>query len=89
MGSANPRLGNMILLGSSYLGLYGLPRRRVGRRRWGRLDPAGPHVGEELVGDLGQDVFGEPRHAQDVVPRPVDVVSERDELRERGGRKGR
>lgn len=72
---------------SSYLRLERLPRRRVGRRRRQRLDPAGPHVGQELVGDLGQDVFGEPGHAQDVVPCPVDVVSERDELR--GKRKRR
>lgn len=61
--------------------MEGLPRRRVGRGRRRRLDPAGPHVGEELVGDLGQDVFGEPGHAQDVVPRPVDVVPEWDKLR--------
>lgn len=65
---------------SSYLCLEGLSRRRVGRRGGRRLDPAGPHVGEELVGNLGQDVFGEAGHAQDVIPRPVDVVSEWDEL---------
>lgn len=69
---------------SSYLGLEGLPRRCVGRGRGRWLDPACPHVGEELVGDLGQDVLGEAGHAQDVVPRPVDVIPERDEL---GGEK--
>lgn len=66
---------------SSYLGLEGLPRWRVGRGRGRWLDPACLHVGEELVGDLGQDVLGEAGHAQDVVPRPVDVIPERDELR--------
>lgn len=71
----------MRFLSVSDLGLDGLRRRGVGRRRRRRFDAAGPHVGQELVRDLGQDVFGEPGHAQDVVPAPVDVISEGDKLR--------
>lgn len=55
-------------------------RQRRGRECWPRLDPSALHEGQQLVGDLGQDVFGQPGHAEDLVPRPVDVVSERDEL---------
>lgn len=80
----NSRLRNLTPPRSSYLGLEGLHWRCVGRWRWRRLDPAGPHVGEELVGDLSQDIFGEPGHAQDVVSRPVDVVPEWDKLRRKG-----
>lgn len=72
-------------MSSSYLRLEGLRRRCVGRGRGRWLDPACPHVGEELVRDLGQDVLGEAGHAQDVVPRPVDVIPERDKLG--GGKK--
>lgn len=49
-----------------------------------RLDPPALHERQQLVGDLGQDVFGQPGHAEDLVPRPVDVVSERDELKASG-----
>lgn len=68
---------------SLYLGLEGLARRRVGGRCWRRLYPAGPHVGQELLRDLGQDVFGETGHAQDVVPGSVDVVPKRNKLEEK------
>lgn len=54
--------------------------RAVGRRRRGWLDPSGPHVGQELLGDLGQDVLGQPGHAQDVVSTSVHVIPERHEL---------
>lgn len=62
-------------------------RQRRGGERRPRLDPSALHEGQQLVGDLGQDVFGQPGHAEDLVPRPVDVVSERDEL-EAGGQEG-
>ena len=48
------------------------------------FDPSALHVGDELVRDLRQHVFSEPRHAQHVVPRPVHVIAEGDELRGRG-----
>lgn len=57
-----------------------LSRGRVGRGCGLWFESPGPHVGQELVGDLGQDVLGQPGHAQDGVPRPVHVVSERDKL---------
>lgn len=69
-------------LAPSYLGLERLCRRCVGRGRRQRLDPSCPHVGEELVGDLGQDVLGKAGHAQDVVTCPVDVIPEWDKLGE-------
>lgn len=69
------------------LGLDGLSRWRVGRWRWRRLYPAGPHVGEELVRDLSQDVFSEPGHAQDVAPSSVNVVPEWNELRGKRNKK--
>lgn len=89
-GSAPPQT-NLGPSGSSDLRLQRLSRRRVGGRRGRRLDPAGPHVGEELVGDFSQDVLGESGHAQNVVPGPVDVVSERNKLGGQGwggGEKG-
>lgn len=70
-------------LAPSYLGLERLCRRCVGRGRRQRLDPSCPHVGEELVGDLGQDVLGKAGHAQDVVTRPVDIIPEWDKLGEK------
>ena len=69
---------------SSDLGLDGLSRGGVRRGRGQGLDAPGPHVGQELVGDLCQDIFSQPCHAQDVVPCPVNVVSEGDKLGEGG-----
>lgn len=77
---SEPLTLDAIFRSSLDLGLEGLAGRRVGRRRRRGFYPAGPHVGQELVGNLGQDVFGEPGHAQDVVPRSVDVVPEWDKL---------
>lgn len=57
----------------------------VGRWQGARFDPSGPHVGQELVGDLGEHLLRQASHAEDVVPSPVDVVSERNELRKEGG----
>ena len=54
---------------------------------WG-FDPAGSHVGQELVRDLCQNVLGQPGHAQDVVPRSVDVVAERHKLQNREENQG-
>lgn len=53
-----------------------------GVRRWqrARLDPSGPHVGQELVGDFGEHFLSQAGHAEDVVTPSVDVVSERDKL---------
>lgn len=59
--------------------LVQLRQRRGGERR-PRFDSSALHKGQQLVGDLGQDVLGQPGHAEDLVPRSVDVVSERDEL---------
>lgn len=42
-----------------------------------------PHVGQELLRDLGQHVLGQPCHAEDVVSTPVHVVPERHKLKER------
>lgn len=52
----------------------------VGRRQGPRFDPSGPHVGQELVRDLGEYFLGQASHAEDVVPSPVNVVSERNKL---------
>lgn len=54
-----------------------------GVRRWQgpRFDASGPHVGQELVGDFSEHLFSQTGHAEDVVSSPVDVVSERNELR--------
>lgn len=68
-------------LDSSYLSLERLPRWCVRRWSWRRFNPPGPHVGQELVGDLSQHIFGEPGHAQDVVSSAVNIVSEWDKLR--------
>lgn len=59
--------------------LVQLRQRRGGERR-PRFDSSTLHEGQQLVGDLGQDVLGQPGHAEDLVPGSVDVVSERDEL---------
>ena len=56
----------------------------VGRGGGARFDPPGPHVGEELVRDLGQHLLGQAGHAEDVVSPPVYVVSEGDKLGEGG-----
>lgn len=64
----------------SNLGLEWLRWRRVGGGHRQRLDPSRPHEGKELVRDLGQDVFGEAGHAQDVVPCAVDIIPEWDKL---------
>ena len=51
---------------------------------WVGFDPSALHVGDELVRDLREHVFGEPRHAQHMVARPVHVITEGDELQGRG-----
>lgn len=50
--------------------------------RWGgvRFNSSALHVGDQLVGDLGQYIFRQPSHAQHVVASAVHVVSERDKL---------
>lgn len=55
-------------------------RQRRGGERQPRFNSSALHEGQQLVGDLGQDVLGQPGHAEDLVPGSVDVVSERDEL---------
>lgn len=62
--------------GSDGIGL-GLVAGRV-RWRWDRIGFNGSalHVGDQLVGDLSQHVFGQPRHAQHMVTCAVHVVSE-------------
>lgn len=54
-----------------------------GIRGWKRagFDSSGPHVGQELVRDFGEDFLSQSSHAKDVVSSPVDVVSERNKLR--------
>ena len=52
-------------------------------RPW--FDGPAPHEGEQLVGDLRQHVFSQPRHAQHLVTGAVDVVPERNKL-EPGGK---
>lgn len=58
-------------------------RRRAGgvrRRQRARLDPPGPHVGQELVGYFGEHFLRQASHAEDVVAPPVNVVSEGNKL---------
>lgn len=55
-------------------------RQWRGGECWPRLDPSALHEGQQLVGDLGQDILRQPGHAEDLVTRSVDVVSERHEL---------
>lgn len=61
-----------------------------GVRRWQGpgFDSSGSHVGQELVWNFGKHFFGQTSHAQDVVSSPINVVSERNELR-RGNEKNR
>lgn len=59
----------------------------VGRGQGAWFDPPGPHVGQELVWDLGENFLGQAGHAEDVVATAIDVVSKRDKLgREKEGR---
>lgn len=67
----------------SYLSLDGLPRWCVRRWSWRWFNPPGPHIGQELVRDLSQHIFGEPGHAQNVISSPVNIVSEWDKLRKK------
>lgn len=48
-----------------------------------RFDASAPHILEELIGDFRKNVFGQTGHAEDVIPSGIDVVSERNELRNR------
>lgn len=61
-------------------------RRAGGVRRWqgAGFDPPGSHVGQELVGYLGQHFLGQAGHAENVVTASVNVVAERDELEKIG-----
>lgn len=60
--------------------LWSWGRAGVGRG-WGpRLDVSGAHIGQQLLRDLGQHILGQSGHAQHLVPRPVNIVSEWDEL---------
>lgn len=63
-------------------------RVRAGGQRGPGFDPSALHEGQQLVGDLRQDVLSQAGHAQDLVPRPVDVVPERNELEGRRGKNG-
>lgn len=53
-----------------------------------RLNAPGPHVVQELLRDLRQDVLGQASHAQDVVAPGVDVIPERHKLEREEGRTG-
>lgn len=59
-------------------GGWGAGGVRRGQRAW--LDPPGPHVGQELVWDLREDLLSQAGHAEDVVATAIDVVSKRDKL---------
>ena len=71
-------------------GSWGCAGRRLwgrasrGRGRGARADALRLHVGHQLVGDLGQHVAGQARHAQHVVARAIHVVPEGHELSSRG-----
>lgn len=54
--------------------------RRVSWRDRVGFDGSSLHVGDQLLGDLSQNVFSQPCHAEHVVTGPVHVVSERNEL---------
>lgn len=74
--------------GSDGVGLRGV----TGRVRWRRngvgFNGSALHVGNQLIGDLGQYVLSQPGHAQHVVTCAVHVVSERHKLyRKRTGNK--
>lgn len=58
----------------------GLVAGRVGRWYGVRFNASALHVGDQLIRDLRQYVFSQPRHAQHVVSRSVHVVSEWDKL---------
>lgn len=47
-----------------------------------RFNSSALHKRQQLVRDLGEDVFGQTSHAEDLVSRSVDVVSEWDKLDE-------
>lgn len=74
-----------VLVGGAARGGAARHRGRLGgsRQRRPRLDPSTLHVRQQLVGNLRQDILGQPGHAQNLVPRAVDVVSERNKLSEK------
>lgn len=55
-------------------------RQRGGGEGRPRFNSSGLHERQQLVGDLGQDVLGQPGHAEDLVTRSVHVVPEGDKL---------
>lgn len=65
--------------GSDGVGL-GVAAGRVSRWDGVRFNASALHGGYQLVGDLGQYVFSQPRHAQHMVACAVHVVSEWDKL---------
>lgn len=61
---------------ASYLSVVSVSWGCVRRGRWIGFDSSALHVWNKLVRDFRQDIFGQPRHAQDMVTRPIHVVSE-------------
>lgn len=58
-------------------------RQRRGGEGRSRFNSSALHKRQQLVGDLGEDVLSQPGHAEDLVARSVDVVSERNKLEAR------
>lgn len=69
--------------GSDGVGL-GEVARGVSWWDWVGFNASALHVGDQLVRDLSQYVFSQPRHAQHMVTCAVHVVSERDKLLDHG-----
>lgn len=60
------------------------PRQWRGGKGRSRFNSSAFHKRQQLVRDLGKDVFGQPGHAEDLVARSVDVVSEWNKLEAEG-----
>ena len=58
----------------------------ISRRRWSRLKTTCFHVANQLIGDLSEDVFCQPRLAENSIRRFSDVISKRHELRNKAKR---
>lgn len=56
---------------------------RRGGEGWSGFNASALHERQQLVRDLGKDIFGQSSHAEHLVPGSVNVVPERHKLNQR------